>query len=144
MICPPQEFLIPTQMQNKGQKAGLNVNSNGKVEASPNPDFYANNMFQSQKINNISPDQPVQYNFASKYPHLYSSSNSHNNSGLNGNSSYKGFQLIPMYPPNNGMVNPFVTDQQASQPSSSQIQQEKLFSYLDPRTAFYPHTIVVH
>lgn len=84
----------------------------------------------------------MQFNFATRYPGMYSSSASHHN--FNNSSGQKPFNLIPMhnYPPVNGMVNPFVTDPNQSS-SSNQMQQEKLFSFLDPRTAFYPHTIIV-
>ena len=45
---------------------------------SPTRENYMKNiscMFPSQKVNNISPDQPMQFNFANK-PKLYSSSHS--------------------------------------------------------------------
>lgn len=143
MICPPQEFLIPQHVA--GKKGQINRGESiGKSDTSPNPDYmkYSNNMYHSHKLNNISPDQPMQFNFATKYPGMYSSSAS--NQKFQHSSGQKGFNLIPMhhYPPVNGMVNPFVTDPNHSS-SSNQMQQEKLFSFLDPRTAFYPHTIIV-
>lgn len=76
-----------------------------QMMSSPNGKFMIGNHFTT-KINNISPDQPVQYNFASKNPRLYSSSISNQHV----HSNQKPFHMM-LHPAGVGMVNPFMTDQ---------------------------------
>ena len=93
--------------------------------------FLANiaSMYTSQKVNNISPDQPMQYNFANR-PKLYSSSASRQ---PNSNSAAQNFNMMLQPAPQNDIVNPFSADQQMHAQQNAIQQVEKLFAFLHPR-----------
>ena len=84
------EFIIP-QNSIRGNYNDYDAKSNHSIIISPDKDnFMASigNFYTSQKVNNISPDQPVQFNFANKPNPFYNSSasgqqNSANENGFN-------------------------------------------------------------